>query len=117
MASASACCAGTENGITNEPQTSSLSGRDAADAARYGLPDPSDLADDPTLAGCCAEDLKNFRRAERLRNALLEVDPTMARLKLTGQVLPGPPPPAQPGQQGEGSPLELTDDDEDDPGA
>eukprot|EP00198_Chlamydomonas_reinhardtii_P009237 XP_001698574.1 predicted protein [Chlamydomonas reinhardtii] len=115
MASASACCAGTENGITNEPQTSSLSGRDAADAARYGLPDPSDLADDPTLAGCCAEDLKNFRRAERLRNALLEVDPTMARLKLTGQVLPGPPPPAQPGQQGEGSPLELTDDDEDDP--
>ncbi|KAG2433284.1 hypothetical protein HXX76_008351 [Chlamydomonas incerta] len=112
MASAE-CCAGTEVATTGDTQNSSLNdGRDAADAARYGLPDPSDLEDDPTLAGCCAEDLKNFRRAEKLRNALLEVDPTMARLKLAAQVLPGPPPPVQ---QGGGSPLELTDDDEDDP--
>ncbi|KAG2449430.1 hypothetical protein HYH02_005577 [Chlamydomonas schloesseri] len=116
MASAVDCCADTALSITSDNQTEGISyGCDATDAARFGLPDPSDLVDDPTLAGCCAEDLKNFRRAEKLRNVLLEVDPTMARLKLTGRVMPGPPPAALPEQQGKGSPLELTDEDEDDP--
>ncbi len=64
----------------------------AAEAARFGLPDPSELEDDPVLADCCAEDLRNMRQAERLRQALLEVDRSTARLRLHQQAQPQQPP-------------------------
>ncbi|GLI62255.1 hypothetical protein VaNZ11_004860 [Volvox africanus] len=61
--------------------------KDAADAARFGLPDPRELHDDPVLAGCCEEDLQNMRRAEALRTTLLAVDRSTVRLKLHQEAL------------------------------
>ncbi|EFJ51528.1 hypothetical protein VOLCADRAFT_116398 [Volvox carteri f. nagariensis] len=73
--------------------------KDAADAARFGLPDPRELQDDPVLAGCCEEDLRNMRRAEALRQALLDVDRSTARLKLQQQALHVPAQQHQPPHQ------------------
>ncbi|GIL90328.1 hypothetical protein Vretimale_18192 [Volvox reticuliferus] len=73
--------------------------KDAADAARFGLPDPRELQDDPVLAGCCEEDLQNMRRAEALRTALLAADRSATRLKLQQQALHTLPPPPQQQQQ------------------
>ncbi|GIL62602.1 hypothetical protein Vafri_16788 [Volvox africanus] len=64
--------------------------KDAADAARFGLPDPRELHDDPVLAGCCEEDLQNMRRAEALRTTLLAADRSTVRLKLQQQALHTP---------------------------
>ncbi|KXZ46965.1 hypothetical protein GPECTOR_39g459 [Gonium pectorale] len=80
--------------------------RDAIDAARFGLPDPKELEDDPVLAGCCAEDLHEFRRAEALRLALQGVDRSTIRLKMHEQVLPPPVP-----LDGDESSLGSSDDD------
>lgn len=60
---------------------------DAADAARFGLPDPRELVDDPVLAGCCAEDLASMRKSEAVRQALEAADCSIVRLNLHGQAL------------------------------
>lgn len=43
---------------------------------------PADYLDDPTLAQCCIDDLRSQRRTQNLKEKLLSVDPTTARLKL-----------------------------------
>ncbi|PNH06907.1 hypothetical protein TSOC_006669 [Tetrabaena socialis] len=100
QASTSACCPGQQPAGSN----------DAADTERFGLPSAAELADDPVLAGCCAEDLANMRRGEQIRNALLAVDRTTARLKLQAQALPMPPE-----QRPRSASPPLDSDEEDDP--
>ncbi|GLC36552.1 hypothetical protein PLESTB_000161100 [Pleodorina starrii] len=103
-ASSNACCMSKED-------------KDAADAARFGLPDPRELEDDPVLAGCCEEDLHNLRRAEALHKALLDVDCSTSRMKLQQQALhvtQHPQPQSQePGGKEDGLGEEDDDDDDD----
>lgn len=87
--------------------------RDSVDAARFGLPDPRELHDDPVLAGCCEDDLRNLRLAEVLHKVLLDVDRSTARLKLQQQALHNPDKQRQQEQQPD-SDSDWDDDDDDD---
>jgi hypothetical protein len=87
----------------------------ATDAARFGLPGLDAVADDPTLASCCAKDLAMRRKSEALKQALSAVDRSTARLKLAAAARPGVAPPEEPGPSPDQEPsddLESGDDDE-----
>lgn len=54
--------------------------------AEMGL-EARDLLEDPTMAACCLEDLKNQRRAEALRQKLRDADRVEQRSQLRSGVL------------------------------
>lgn len=78
-----------------------------------------DLRNDPALLDCCIRDLREARKGAEMLRRLQEVDVSTELLSLQGNVL-APcgaqlPPLEQQGDSG-GSSLQLTSDDEDDPG-
>lgn len=66
----------------------------------------AELAGDPTLQGCCRQDLEDQATAARLRAQLSLKDPSRERQRLAAQVIRAPPPGA-----GAGSDLESDDED------
>lgn len=66
----------------------------------------AELAGDPTLQGCCRQDLEDQASAARLRAQLSLKDPSRERQRLAAHVIRAPPPGA-----GSGSDLESDDED------
>ncbi len=76
-----------ESEYTEKPARSA---RDMACCQQDGCPEARellDMADDPTLQGCCRKDLQQQARAAQIKTSLLAVDPSQAKQKLQQQVI------------------------------